>query len=55
MTTSIHDLHIAQSELLPEPRLLLEELPAGETEADFISDAAVPPVPFCVVKMTGCW
>ena len=39
MTTSIHDLHIAQSELLPEPRLLLEELPAGETEADFIADA----------------
>jgi 3-deoxy-7-phosphoheptulonate synthase len=39
MTTSIHDLHIAQSELLPEPRLLLEKLPAGKTEAYFISDA----------------
>ena len=39
MTTSIHDLHIAQTETLPEPRLLLAELPAGETEARFITDA----------------
>src|ERR1035437_10228253 len=39
MTTAIHDIHIAQSEALPEPRLLREELPAGETEAAFIAAA----------------
>lgn len=39
MTTAIHDLHIAQSDPLPEPRLLREELPTGETEAAFIAAA----------------
>jgi 3-deoxy-7-phosphoheptulonate synthase len=39
MTTLIHDIHIAQSEPLPEPRLLREELTAGEAEAAFIASA----------------
>lgn len=39
MSTLIHDIHIAQSEPLPEPRLLRAELPAGETEAAFITAA----------------
>lgn len=39
MSTLIHDLHIAQSEPLPEPRLLRAELPAGESEAAFIAAA----------------
>jgi len=39
MSTLIHDIHIAQSEPLPEPRLLREELPAGEVEAAFIASA----------------
>lgn len=39
MSTLIHDIHIARSEPLPEPRLLRAELPAGETEAAFIASA----------------
>lgn len=39
MSTLIHDIHIAQSEPLPEPRLLRAELPAGESEAAFIAAA----------------
>jgi 3-deoxy-7-phosphoheptulonate synthase len=39
MTTLIHDIHIAQSETLPEPRLLREELPVGEAQAAFIAAA----------------
>lgn len=39
MSTLIHDLHIAQSDPLPEPRLLREELPATEAEAAFITAA----------------
>jgi len=39
MTTLIHDIHIAQSEPLPEPRLLRAELPADETQAAFITSA----------------
>lgn len=39
MTTSIHDIHIARSEPLPEPRLLREEQPAGEEQAAFITAA----------------
>jgi 3-deoxy-7-phosphoheptulonate synthase len=39
MTTAIHDIHIAQSDPLPEPRLLREELPTGEIEAAFIAAA----------------
>jgi 3-deoxy-7-phosphoheptulonate synthase len=41
MSTLIHDIHIAQSEPLPEPRLLREELPTGEAEAAFIASARV--------------
>jgi 3-deoxy-7-phosphoheptulonate synthase len=37
MTPSIHDIHIARSETLPEPQLLRAELPAGEAEAAFIT------------------
>jgi 3-deoxy-7-phosphoheptulonate synthase len=39
MNTAIHDIHIAQSALLPEPRLLREELPVGEAEAVFIASS----------------
>ena len=39
MSTLIHDVHIAQSQALPEPRLLRQELPASETEAAFIAAA----------------
>ncbi|MFZ4478334.1 MAG: 3-deoxy-7-phosphoheptulonate synthase [Rhodoferax sp.] len=39
MTTLIHDIHIAQSEPLPEPGLLREELPVSEAEAAFIASA----------------
>ncbi len=39
MTTLIHDIHIAQSETLPEPGLLRKELSACETEAAFIASA----------------
>lgn len=39
MSTLIHDIHIARSEPLPEPRLLRAELPAAETEAAFITAA----------------
>ncbi len=39
MTTTIHDLHISKSELLPEPQLLRKEFPAGETEAAFVAAA----------------
>ncbi|MEI8029798.1 MAG: 3-deoxy-7-phosphoheptulonate synthase [Comamonadaceae bacterium] len=39
MNTSIHDIHIQQSALLPEPRLLREELPVGQAEAAFIASA----------------
>ncbi len=39
MTPSIHDIHIARFEALPEPRLLRAQLPAGETEAAFITAA----------------
>lgn len=39
MSTLIHDIHIARSEPLPEPRLLRAELPAAETEAAFIASA----------------
>ncbi|MGH8830398.1 MAG: 3-deoxy-7-phosphoheptulonate synthase, partial [Polaromonas sp.] len=37
MPTQISDIHIAQADPLPEPRLLRDELPAGETEAAFIT------------------
>ena len=37
MSTLIHDVHIAQSQALPEPRLLRQELPASEIEAAFIA------------------
>ena len=37
MTTTIHDIHIAQAAPLPEPSLLRRELPAGEAEAAFIA------------------
>ena len=37
--TSIHDIHIAQSEPLPEPGLLREELPCAEVQAAFITAA----------------
>ncbi len=36
MTTRIHDIHIAQSEPLPEPGLLRQELPIDEAGAAFI-------------------
>ena len=39
MTTAISDLHIVREELLPAPRLLREELPCGDTEAEFIASA----------------
>lgn len=39
MSTTIHDLHIARSDPLPEPRLLREELPAGAAQAAFITAA----------------
>ncbi|WP_372659403.1 3-deoxy-7-phosphoheptulonate synthase [Hydrogenophaga sp.] len=39
MSTRIHDIHIAQSETLPEPRLLREEFPATDAEAAFIASA----------------
>jgi 3-deoxy-7-phosphoheptulonate synthase len=39
MNTAIHDIHIAQSALLPEPRLLREDLPVGQAEAAFIASA----------------
>lgn len=35
----IHDIHIAETVALPEPRLLREELPAGTAEAAFITSA----------------
>jgi 3-deoxy-7-phosphoheptulonate synthase len=37
MPTPISDLHIASADPLPEPRLLRDELPAGEAEAAFIA------------------
>ncbi|WP_309684254.1 3-deoxy-7-phosphoheptulonate synthase [Polaromonas sp.] len=37
MPTQISDIHIAQADPLPEPRLLRTELPAGEAEAAFIT------------------
>ena len=37
MTPLIHDIHIAQSQALPEPRLLRAELPTGPAEAAFIA------------------
>ena len=37
MPPQIHDLHIAQSEALPEPRQLLSELPATEQDAALIA------------------
>jgi len=37
MATPISDIHIAQADPLPEPRLLRDELPAGEAEAEFIT------------------
>lgn len=37
MPTPILDLHIARADPLPEPRLLRDELPAGEAEAAFIA------------------
>jgi len=39
MTPSIHDIHIARFEPLPEPRLLRAELPTGEAQAAFITAA----------------
>ena len=39
MIPSIHDIHIARFEPLPEPRLLRQEQPAGETQAAFITAA----------------
>ncbi|MDD5333938.1 MAG: 3-deoxy-7-phosphoheptulonate synthase [Rhodoferax sp.] len=39
MSPAIHDIHIAQTDALPEPRLLRQELPAGETQAAFITAA----------------
>lgn len=39
MATPISDLHIAQADPLPPPRLLREELPAGDAEAASISAA----------------
>ncbi len=39
MNIAIHDIHIAQSALLVEPKLLREELPAGQAEAAFIASA----------------
>ena len=39
MSTTIHDLHIARSDPLPAPRLLRQELPAGEAQAAFIAGA----------------
>jgi len=41
MIPSIHDIHIARFEPLPEPRLLRQEQPAGETQAAFITAARV--------------
>jgi len=35
----IHDIHIAETVALPEPRLLREALPVGAAEADFITGA----------------
>ena len=37
MATPISDIHIAQTDPLPEPRLLQRELPVGEAQAAFIS------------------
>ena len=39
MTTKISDLHIAREDLLPAPRELQRELPAGEAEAAHIAQA----------------
>ncbi len=39
MLTKISDLHIAREELLPAPRELHADLPAGETEAAYIAQA----------------
>ena len=39
MSTTIHDLHIAQSEPLPEPRLLRAQHPVDEPQAAFITAA----------------
>ena len=39
MTKAISDLHIVREELLPAPRLLREELPCGDAEAEFIASA----------------
>jgi len=39
MTPSIHDIHIARFEALPEPQLLRAELPADEAQAAFITAA----------------
>ena len=35
----IHDIHIAETVALPEPRLLRDELPVGAAEAAFITNA----------------
>ena len=55
MTTAIHDIHIAQSAPLPEPRLLHEELPTGETEAAFIAAARAATRAILRGEMIGCW
>ncbi len=39
MTTPISDLHIVREDLLPTPRLLRQELPCGDAEAEFIAGA----------------
>lgn len=39
MTTPISDLHIVREDVLPAPRLLREELPCGDAEAQFIASA----------------
>lgn len=39
MTTPISDLHIVREDLLPTPRLLRDELPCGDAEAEFIAGA----------------
>ncbi|MEO7401514.1 MAG: 3-deoxy-7-phosphoheptulonate synthase, partial [Polaromonas sp.] len=39
MTTAISDLHLVREDLLPTPRLLRDELPCGDAEAEFIAGA----------------
>ena len=41
MPTQISDLHIAREDLLPPPRELHMDLPAGEAEAAHIAQARV--------------